>query len=162
MSTITMPTALNQALEEVAHQSMVSAVTALAAKYEFDVVDAMRHLNLDEVKLVKKRGPSPKSKAEKKETAKEKKATKKSKAKSSSDEDEAKPKTKRGKTGYLVFADEIRGEVKEQLTEALEDGEKLLGKDVIREIAVRWKALSPEEQATWKEQAAMAVVSDEE
>jgi hypothetical protein len=179
MSTITMPTALNQALSEVAQQSMVAAVTSLAAKYEFDLEEAMRHLNLEEVKLVKKRGPSPKSKeekevakaekklaakAEKEAAKKEKKESKKSKgkAKSSSDEDEAKPKTKRGKTGYLMFADEVREEVKQELTEALDEGAKLLGKDVIREIAIRWKALSTEEQDVWKEQAAISASSEEE
>ena len=178
MSTITMPTALNQALAEVAQQSMAAAVTSLAAKYEFDLDEAMRHLNLEEVKLVKKRGPSPKSKeekeaakAEKKEAAKaekeaakaEKKEAKKTKkAKSSSDEDEAKPKTKRGKTGYLMFADEVREEVKQELTDALEDGAKLLGKDVIKEIAIRWKALDAESQEAWKEQAKLANSTDEE
>ena len=33
---------------------------------------------------------------------------------------------------------------------------KLLGKDVIKEIAVRWKALDEEEQEAWKEQAKLA------
>ena len=156
-----MPNALNQALSEVAQQSMAAAVQQLAAKYEFDQEEAMRHLNLSDVKLVKKRGPSPKTKEEKEATKAAKKAATKAekkaakKGKSSSDEDE-KPKVKRGKTGYLLFADEVRAEVKVELTELLEDGAKLLGKDVIKEIAVRWKALDEEEQEAWKEQAKLA------
>ena len=162
-TTITMPNALNQALSEVAQQSMGAAAQALATKYEFDLEEAMRFLQLEDVKFVKKRGPSPKSKAEKdaakaqkaaakKEGAKAEKAAAK-KAKSSSDEDAEKPKTKRGKTGYLMFAAEIRPEVKEELTEELDEGQKLLGKEVIKEIAIRWKALPQEEQDAWREQA---------
>ena len=154
-----MPNALNQALEDVAHQSMAAAAHALAEKYEFPIEEAMRHLNLDELKLVKKRGPSPKSQAEKdaakeeKKAAKKaaKKAEKKAEKKSGASSDEEKPK--RAKTGYLLYSAEVRDEVKSDLTEELEEGARLLGKHVISEIARRWKELPADEVAAWNEQA---------
>ena len=155
---ITMPNALNQALEDVAHQSMAAAARALAEKYEFPIEEAMRHLNLDELKLVKKRGPSPKSQAEKDAAKEEKKAAKKAakkaekaEKKSGSSSDEEKPK--RPKTGYLLYSAEVRDEVKSDLTEELEEGARLLGKHVISEIARRWKELPADEVAAWNEQA---------
>ena len=168
-TTITMPNALNQALSEVAQQSMAAAVAALAAKYGFDVDEARRHLELDNVKFVKKRGPSPKSQAEKNEAKaaraaakKGEKKAKKPKAKGTDEEEAEKPKTKRGKTGYLMFAADARPEIKVDLTAALEDDEKLKPQDVIREIAKRWKALSEEAQQQWKDQAVMAMAEDSE
>lgn len=149
-----MPNALNQALEDVAHQSMAAAARVLAEKYEFPIEEAMRHLNLDELKLVKKRGPSPKSQAEKDAAKEEKKAAKKAAKKaekSGTSSDEEKPK--RGKTGYLLFSEDVRPEVKSDLTEELEEGTKLLGKHVISEIARRWKELPADEVAAWNEQA---------
>ena len=164
MTTITMPNALNQALSEVAQQSAAAAVQALAAKYDFPAEEAMRHLQLEDVKFVKKRGPSPKSQAEK-DAAKAEKATakkkeKKEKKSKSSDEEGEKPKKKK-KSGYLMFAAEVRPEVKEELTAELEEGKKLLGKDVIKEIAVRWNALSEEEKEVWKEQAEIVATDSE-
>ena len=162
MTTITMPNALNQALSEVAQQSMASAVTALAAKYGFDVEEASRHLELDSVKFVKKRGPSPKSQAEKDAAKAKKAADKKAKKSKSSDDEDAKPKTKRGKTGYLMFAAEARPEVKQELQELLEDGEKLKPQEIIKGIAKAWKALSAEEQQEWKDRATAENASSSE
>jgi hypothetical protein len=164
MTTITMPNALNQALSEVAQQSAAAAVQALAAKYEFPAEEAMRHLQLEDVKFVKKRGPSPKSQAEKDaakaEKAAAKKKEKKEKKSKSSDEESEKPKKKK-QSGYLMFAAEVRPEVKEELTAELEEGKKLLGKDVIKEIATRWNALTEEEKGVWKEQAEIVATDSE-
>ena len=161
MATITMPNALNQALSEVAQQSAMAAVRSLSEKYEFDLDEALKHLNLGQVKIVKKRGPSPKTAEEKEKPKAEKKAKSKAekKAAKGSSDDEAKPK--RGKTGYLLYSDAVRDEVKAELTENLEEGEKLLGKDVVREIAIRWKALDADEQAVWKDQAKMEPLDEE-
>ena len=165
MTTITMPNALNQALSEVAQQSAAAAVQALAAKYDFPAEEAMRHLQLEDVKFVKKRGPSPKSQAEKDvakaEKAAAKKKEKKEKKSKSSDEESEKPKKKKKRSGYLMFAAEVRPEVKEELTAELEEGKKPHPTEVIKEIAVRWNALSEEEKGVWKEQAEIEATDSE-
>lgn len=157
-----MPSALNQALTDVAQQSAMAAVRSLSEKYDFDLDEAIKHLNLDDVKLVKKRGPSPKTAEEKEKAKAEKKAKSNAEKKATKGSSDDEAKSKRGKTGYLLYSDAVREEVKSELTENLGEGEKLLGKDVVREIAIRWKALDADEQAIWKEQAKMVVASDEE
>ena len=78
---------------------------------------------------------------------------------------EEKPKAekkKRGTTGYLVYASEMRPEVKEALIEA--GNEKPKPTEVITEVAKRWKELSEEEQEVYNEKAKVknAEASDEE
>ena len=69
------------------------------------------------MKLVRKRGPSPKT------------VDDKPKVKGSPD------KPKRGKTGYLLYADEVRAEVKAKMESEL-DGEKK-PQDILKGIAAR-------------------------
>ncbi len=146
-ATIMMPSGFDDAIRSMCLDAVGQAVAVLAAKYGFDAEEAQR--DVSELKLMRKRGPSPK---------KEKKEKKEKKASDDS-------KTKRPKTGYLLFQAKTRAEVVAALTEELEDGAKLQGKDVIRGIAAKWKALSVEEQKDWKQRAKDAAtpeVSEEE
>ena len=147
-ATIMMPTVFDEAIRTMCGEAVSQAVAALAEKYGFDAEEATRELNLGELKLVRKRGPSPK------------KETEKSVAKKAKKED--KPKTKRPPTGYLLYAADVRPAVKEELTEALEEDQKLKPQATVTEIARRWKSLSEEERGEWNELSKAMAVSDEE
>ena len=144
-----MPQAFDQAISEMCTDAMSQAVTALAEKYGFDVEEASRFLELESLKIARKRGPLPKQSTEKP-------VTKKPKAK----KDETKPK--RAATGYLMYSKEVRALVKEELTAALGEDEMLKPQAVVSAIAVRWKALSEDERVEWNTKAKTPVVSDEE
>ena len=60
-----------------------------------------------------------------------------------------KPKKKRI-SGYILYSNTTRDEVKDALTV---DGEKPKNPDIMRELAKNWKALSEEEQEVWKAKA---------
>ncbi len=137
-ATIMMPSGFDDAIRSMCLDAVSQAVAVLATKYGFDAEEAQR--DVGELKLMRKRGPSPKKDKEKSVAKKEKKAS-----------DETKPK--RPKTGYLLYQAETRAEVVAALTEELEDGAKLQGKDVIRGIAAKWKALSEEERKEWQQRA---------
>ena len=154
-ATIMMPQAIDQSICEMCGDAMAQAVAALSEKYGFDADEARRFLELDELKLARKRGPSPK-KSEEKPVAKSKKATKTKK------ETEDKPKTKRNPTGYILYSKDVRGEVKEELTEALGEGEKLKPQDVVVAIAARWKGADQEIRDEWNTKAKTPETSDEE
>ena len=92
-ATIMMPTQIESAIREMCTDAMSQAVAALAEKYGFDAEEANRFLSSD-VKIVRKRGPSPKKDEVKKEPkAKADKADKTDKAKS----DKKKKKKKKKK-----------------------------------------------------------------
>ena len=130
-----MPNAMDLALKSMMEDAVTQAVSALSEKHGFDLEDALRDLNLNEIKLVRKRGPSAKS---------EKKGKK-----ASAD----KPKSKRGTDGYKVFSKEVRAEVKSDLEKAAEEGVKVTPQQVQTELGSRWSALSLEEQAVYKTKA---------
>ncbi len=68
-ATIMMPTQIESAIREMCTDAMSQAVAALAEKYGFDAEEANRFLSNSDVKIVRKRGPSPKKEKEgKKET----------------------------------------------------------------------------------------------
>jgi hypothetical protein len=117
----------------------------MAEKYGFDCEDALRELNLEEIKLVRKRGPSPKKETEKSVT---KKGTKEKKPKK-----EEGDKPKRAKTGYLLFQDDVREEVREGMAKEVEAGEKLKPQEVVKAIAALWKELTKDDQEVWKTRA---------
>ena len=125
-----MPTEFDQAIRSMCAAAVSQAVEALSAKYGFDAEEATRELNLGDLKLQRKRGPSPKA---------EKSVAKKA---------DATDKPKRAKTGYLLYADSARAEVRAELELALEEGAKLKPQLVVTEIAARWKAL-PEDDRNW-------------
>ena len=85
----------------------------------------------------------------------ETKATKKKVGKSTSEE---KDKKKRGMTGYLLFAKEKRGTVKEELVKGGNETPKPT--EVMTEVAKRWKSMSTDEQSEWNERA-KSVTDDE-
>jgi gluconate kinase len=99
---------------------------------------------------------APAAAAAKKETKKETKKAKKDEGGSS---DAA--KKKKGTTGYLMFAKEVRPEVKAELEAELDDGVKLKPQDTVTEIANRWKALDDDERGEWNEKAKSPEPSDE-
>ena len=77
------------------------------------------------------------------------KPKKKPKKEKKADSDDDKPKKKRT-SGYILYSNATRDEVKEALTV---DGEKPKNPDIMRELAKNWKALSEEEQEVWKTKA---------
>ena len=129
-TTIVMPTAIQGAIQTMCTDAVSQAVRALSAKYEFDLKEAIAHLNLDKIEI--KAGGKASS---------GKKAT------------TDKPKTKRGTTGYLMFTSHSRSEVTAEMTKALADGEKLKPSQVVTELGARWKALSDEEKSEWNDKA---------
>ena len=148
-ATIMMPQQIELAIREMCSDAMSQAVAALADKYGFDLEEANRFLAEADVKIVRKRGPSPKpDKDSKKEAKKE--------AKSKTD------KPKRGKTGYLLYADEVRAEVKAELLAELSEDEKLKPQDVVKAIAARWKAEDEDVRAEWNAKAKTPATSDDD
>ena len=77
------------------------------------------------------------------------KPKKKPKKEKKADSDDDKPKKKRI-SGYILYSNANRDEVKEALTV---DGEKPKNPDIMRELAKNWKALTEEEQEVWKAKA---------
>ena len=71
-------------------------------------------------------------------------------------------KPKRAATGYLLFSAEIRPEIREELTQALDEDEKLKPQAVVQAIAVRWKALEPHEKEEWNARAKELASSNSE
>ena len=138
-----MPQQIDHAIREMCSDAMSQVVVALADKYGFDAEEANRFLGSSEVKLVRKRGPSPKAVPEEKTKGK----TKTTKATNDS------PKAKRGKTGYLLYADEVRVETRAELEAELEEGEKLKPQDVVKAIAAKWKAEDQEVRDEWNAKA---------
>ena len=152
-ATIMMPQAFDQAILEMCGDAMAQAVAALSEKYGFDADEATRFLELESIKIARKRGPSPKT--DDKSVTKTKKATKTKK-------DEKEDKPKRSPTGYLLFSKALREEVKSDLTDKLGEDEKLKPQQVVSELAVRWKALEQEDRDEWNSKAKTPVTSDEE
>jgi len=144
---ITMPAAFDESIRAVCSEAVQQAVAALAEKYSFDADEAIRELDLGELKIQRKRGPAPKKPVAK--------ADKKTKVK-----DESKPKKRQ--TGYLLFSQEMRAEVRAELEAELEEGEKLKPQTVVTHLAGLWKALDDDEKAEWNEKAKPKEESEEE
>lgn len=147
--TITMPQQMDTVFRDATVAAARQVTAQLAEKYGFDVDEANRFLNLDDIKIQRKRGPSPKQSEEKPAKVKNPKKTKQAKA----ERTDAPAKPKRGTTGYLVFGKSIRAEVSEELSANLEEGTKLKQMDVTPVIASHWKALTDEEKLVWNQQA---------
>ena len=56
-------------------------------------------------------------------------------------------------SGYLIYSNSVRAEVKEQL---IADGGEGKPKEVVQAIAAKWKELGDEEKAVWNEKAKTA------
>ena len=143
-TTIMMSTQIESAIRDMCTDAMSQTVTALAEKYGFDADDANRFLADTDVKIVRKRGPSPN-----KEVVKPNRQS-------------ASDKPKRGKTGYLLYADEVRAEVKAELVSALTGDDKLKPQDVVKAIAARWKAEEQDVREEWNAKAKTPATSDDE
>jgi len=141
MAAIMMPQQIDQCIKDMCSEAMQQTVSALAEKYGFDQEEANRFLDSAGLKIVRKRGP----------VAAEKQTKTKSKSKKETGDD--KPKVKRAKTGYLLYGDEVRDEVRESLTSELEEGEKLKPQVVMVAIAARWKAEDQEVRDEWNTKA---------
>ena len=129
-TTIMMPAAFQGAIQSMCEDAIGQAIKALSEKYGFDSDEARRELKLGkiQVKAAASKGSSKKDSAEK-------------------------PKSKRGKTGYLLYTGELRAEVKAEMEAELADGEKLKPQDVVTKLAARWKELSDEDKAEWNQKA---------
>ena len=146
-ATIMMPQQIESAIREMCSDAMSQAVAALAEKYSFNAEEANRFLAVDTLKIVRKSGPIVSTKDEK-----TKKATKANKA----------DKPKRAKTGYLLYADDVRQETKESLTSELENDDKLKPQDVVKAIALQWKAETQDVRDEWNAKAKTPVTSDDD
>jgi hypothetical protein len=79
-----------------------------------------------------------------------KKSKKDKKPKKADSDDEAKPKTKRV-SGYILYSNANRAEVKEKLAE--DSQEKPKNTDVMKELARMWKELGDDEKEVWNDKA---------
>ena len=84
---------------------------------------------------------------------KETKKVEKKEAKKASEANTSTAPVKKKQSGYIMFCNSIRAEVKAELEAELAEGEKLKPADTMSQLAKRWKALSQEEQAEWNEAA---------
>ena len=75
------------------------------------------------------------------------KNTKKTKKTTTNKSDDEEPKKKRPPSGYLLYINSIRQQVKEHL------GEDSGPKDVTKELAKRWKALDDAERSEWNDKS---------
>ena len=82
--------------------------------------------------------------------------SKKSKKTTDSKSDDEPPKKKRSPSGYLLYINSIRAQVKTDL------GEENGPKDVTRELAKRWKALDDEQRTEWNDKSKAMKDSDTE
>ena len=151
---------LETAVKTMLNKHAIDCVKALAEKYEFDLDEALRELDLESAKVVKKEKGSPKTEP--------KSAKGKGKAKV---KDETKEKKPRKPSGYQAFMKAMRSEVKEELAamsmedlqaelELDEEPPKFHPKHVVTCLGKRWKALSKEEQDEWIEAATSGSESD--
>jgi hypothetical protein len=62
-------------------------------------------------------------------------------------------------SGYLIYSNSVRAEVKEQLIAGGGEGKP---KEVVQAIAAKWKELGDEEKAVWNEKAKTPPASDDE
>jgi len=142
-----MPQQIESAIRDMCSDAMSQAVAALAEKYSFNADEAIRFLDVDTLKIVRKSGPIVSTKDEK-----TKKATKANNA----------DKPKRAKTGYLLYADDVRQETKESLISELEKDAKLKPQDVVKSIALQWKSETQDVRDEWNAKAKTPVTSDDD
>ena len=154
---------INSSVESAVLKMMTSNATAivtkLAAKYDFDLDEALE-LALPTAVVKKEVVPRKPKDA----LVSEPKSTK-DKGKGKAKED----KPKKAKTGYLLFSDSVRAEVRDELeAEALVvsrtngGSSAVMAKEVVKGIAAKWKELSEEERTEWRAQAQMQRETEED
>ena len=92
-----------------------------------------------------------------KEVAGDKKGKKEKKDKK--EKKEVDPNKPKKTSGYLIYSNSVRAEVKEQL---IADGNEGKPKEVVQAIAVKWKELTDEEKAVWNEKAKTPPTSEDD
>ena len=80
--------------------------------------------------------------------------SKKSKKVADTKADDDAPKKKRLPSGYLLYINSIRSQVKTEL------GDEVGPKDVTKELAMRWKALDEEQRTEWNDKSKAMKDSD--
>jgi len=86
------------------------------------------------------------------------KKTKKNK-KDKKEKKEADPNKPKKTSGYLIYSNSVRAQVKEQLIASGGEGKP---KEVVQAIAAKWKEISDEEKAVWNEKAKTPPASEDE
>jgi hypothetical protein len=98
------------------------------------------------------------------EVADDKKAKKEKKEKK--EKKPVDPNKPKKTSGYLIYSNSVRAEVKEQLIagggELIAGGGEGKPKEVVQAIAAKWKELGDEEKAVWNEKAKTPPASEEE
>ena len=69
------------------------------------------------------------------------------------------PNKPKKRSGYLIYSNSVRAEVKEQL---IAEGGEGKPKEVVQAIAAKWKELSEEEKAVWNNKAKTPPTSEDE
>ena len=93
-----------------------------------------------------------------KEVAGDKKGGKKEK-KEKKEKKPVDPNKPKKTSGYLIYSNSVRAEVKEQLIAGGGEGKP---KEVVQAIAAKWKELGDEEKAVWNEKAKTPPASEDE
>ena len=75
--------------------------------------------------------------------------------------DDDKPKKKRT-SGYILFSNSNRAELKDHLISEAKEGEKPKNTEIMKELARMWKQLDDDEKAIWNAKAKASVSEDEE
>jgi len=91
------------------------------------------------------------------EVADDKKAKKEKKEKK--EKKPVDPNKPKKTSGYLIYSNSVRAEVREQLIAGGGEGKP---KEVVQAIAAKWKELGDEEKAVWNEKAKTPPASEDE
>lgn len=75
--------------------------------------------------------------------------------------DDDKPKKKRT-SGYILFSNANRAEVKERQAEQVKDDEKPKNTEIMKELARMWKLLDDDEKSIWNAKAKTVTSEDED
>lgn len=161
MSTTAINSSVQAAVEMMLKQHALDTVQALADKYDFDLADAMAHLELGRAAG---RAMSPSPVAHRAPLAKSGK-------KGGAEQKEKKEKKPRKPSGYQAFSKAMREETKGELAgmsmsqlqaelELDDEPDKFHPKHVMTALGKRWKALDDEERTEWNEKASSAGSED--
>jgi len=118
----------------------MSAITLESAMKRVEELEKKMELVLSKLEIETDTKKNTKKDTKEKKTKKTKK----------DDSDDEKPKTKRV-SGYILYSNANRTEVKEKLSEDSE--EKPKNTEVMKELARMWKELSDDEKEIWNDKA---------
>ena len=131
MSTIiAMSNTIDNAIKEMCSSAIEQTIVTLAEKYNFNVDEASKYINVKDIKFTKGRSVSP------------------NKNKKVMDDT---PKVKKAMTGYMLFSKENREAVTEKAKSTLKEGEKYQASGTVKTLGAMWSALSKENQIEWND-----------